>query len=322
MSESLVEIILAVDDFDPDQLSRIEAAAMGWAIVTPIPMRAPGATWRQALAGRATIAIGWPPAEEVCGSRLRLVQLGSSGWDGYADAGLDARGIALCNARGIYSTGVAEHAIGMMFALVRRIPEHVHDKDQRLFRRHAPYPDEIGGSVAVIVGMGSIGEAIAERCRGLGMRVVGVARHSGPGEPAGETRIARTSSELASAVLDADHLFLAMPGSADNADLVDAEVLGALRPTARLYNVSRGSVIDEDALCDALEQGRLAGAGLDVTRTEPLPTRSRLWSMGDRLLITGHSAGVSSGYPERFAKLVVENLGRFRQGEPLVNRVI
>lgn len=319
-----VRVVLGVDEFDDQQLCRIAEATEGWGVIDRVGMKAGAGEWRAALGrGPAEIAIGWPPVNVVRAGQLRFVQLGSSGWDAYAGQGLEDDGVMLCNARGIYSVGVAEHAIGMMMALVRRVPQYVHDKDARAFRRHPPYPDEVAGASAAVIGLGDIGREIMTRCRGLGMHVVGLTR-----QPdlycaeADEVRHAGTGEQLAAALSDADHVFLAFPGSDDNVRLIDDTVLRGLKRSARLYNVARGSVVDELALVAALRDGRLAGAGLDVVSEEPLPAESPLWQLDDNVLITGHSAGVSRNHPERFCRLILRNLERYRRGEPLENRVL
>ncbi len=313
-------VLVAVDDFSADQIQRITDAVSEWASVTVIPQHCSGRDYRQALEG-CIACIGWPDPGWIKGSSLRLLQLGSSGWDAYQHQGLESiPGFALCSAKGIYTTGLAEHALAMMLALVRRIPVHVHDKDQRRFRRHLPYVPEITGATACIVGLGEAGHALAVRCKGLLMRVTAVVRHAGMEQE----HIDRLFdlSELKTAVSAADHVFVLVPGTPENERLFNAAIFAAFRPGAFFYNLARGMVVDEDALYEALAAGRLAGAGLDVTRIEPLPPDSRLWTLGDQVLVTGHSAGLSAGHAERFCRLAIRNLQRFWTGQPLENRMI
>lgn len=320
----MTPILLAVDEFSPEQNARLDAAVAGWGRITRLPMMSDADAWRRALTEtRAEVVVGWPPAEVIAQSGVRLLQIGSSGWDAYQGKGLAEAGVAVCNGRGVYSVGVAEHAVGMMMALVRRLPTHVHDKDQRLFRRHLPYAAEIAGTTAAVVGLGDIGTEVAKRCRGLGMRVVGVARRTGVTHAyADEIRVATDADGLKTALADADHVFLVMPGSSENVGLISREVLESLKPTACLYNLSRGTTVDEVALGERLRDGQLGGAGLDVTTVEPLPADSPLWALGDHVLITGHSGGVSRGHPERFCQLIVRNLEAYAAGKPLENRVL
>jgi len=315
--ESL-DILIAVDDFTEHHIDRIRDAVQGWASVRRIP-QGTAAEHYQAELQRAQIVVGWPAPQSLPGTGVRLVQIGSSGWDAYDRPELRDGGIIVCSGRGIYSIGVAEHCIAMMLALARRLPAHIHDKQHRLFRRHAGYA-EITASTACIVGPGSIGMELASRCRGLGMRVIGVGRD--------ESKTCRQIEkifpvrDLKHAVGQSDHVFMTASGNRENHQLFTREVLQAFRPTAYFYNVSRGTTVDQAALCELLTQGKIAGAGLDVTSIEPLPEDSPLWNLGDNVLITGHSAGLSQGHPERFCALVIRNLHRFHNREPLENRVL
>ena len=129
-------------------------------------------------------------------------------------------------------------------------------------------------------------------------------------------------NDLKTGVQQADHLFLTMPGSVENVNLFSREVLSVAKPTAYLYNLSRGTTVDEQTLFEFLRDGKLAGAGLDVTTVEPLSEDSPLWTLGDNVLITGHSAGLSVGHTERFCQLVIRNLTQYLNRQPLENHVL
>jgi phosphoglycerate dehydrogenase-like enzyme len=313
-----LRILVAVDDFTEAQLERMREATRAWAVLRRISQSSPAEQYRTELQG-ADIVVGWPDPKSLVDTRVRLVQLGSSGWDAYEYQGLEGSGIAICSGRGIYTTGVAEHCIAMMLALTRRLPTHVKDKGKKIFQRHAPYA-ELTGATACIVGLGSIGMDLASRCKGLQMRVIGVAREALPQGPAVDEVF--SSRDLASAVHRADHVFMTASGHRGNHNLFNRDVLQSFRPTSYFYNVSRGSTVDEEALYELLADGKIAGAGLDVTLVEPLPESSPLWNLGDNVLITGHSAGISQGFPERFCALVIRNLNLFHQGKALENRVL
>jgi D-2-hydroxyacid dehydrogenase (NADP+) len=313
-----LQILVAVDDFTEQHVDRISEAAQGWGVVRRIPQTTAPEDY-QAELQRAQIVVGWPDPRWLGGTGVRLLQIGSSGWDAYESAEMRASGIVVCSGRGIYSIGVAEHCIAMMLALARRLPAHIYDKRQKAFRRHSPYA-EIAGTTACIVGPGSIGMELASRCNGMGMHVMGVVRDESRIVPQMEKIF--PVRDLKVAVGQADHVFLTVPGNRANQKLFTREVLQAFRPTTYFYNVSRGTTVDEEALYELLAEGRIAGAGLDVTMVEPLPQDSPLWDLGDNVLITGHSAGLSLGHPERFCALVIRNLRRFHQGKALENRVL
>ncbi len=315
------KILIAVDDFSSRHRDLIDNAVSGWAEIVRLPQAADEVDYREALADTC-ICIGWPLPEWIHDTSVKLLQTGSSGWDNYQNKGLDQiSDFSLCTAKGIYSIGVAEHAVAMMLSLVRRIPVHVHDKDQRRFERHFPYAPEITNAIACIIGMGEIGKAIAKRCKGLGMSVIGVVRNKEP-SPFEYSDIVLEFSQLKTAVAGADHIFLSIPGGAMNENIINENIFSKCKPSAFFYNISRGTTVDEEVLYDYLVKGKIAGAGLDVTRTEPLPPTSKLWNLGDNVLITGHNAGLSAEHTNRFCNLVIKNLTNYHGGLPLENKVI
>lgn len=313
-------ILIAVDDFSPEQLRSISVSVDNWAVVKTIPQGSAETLYRRELSG-ADICIGWPDANWVKESTVKFLQIGSSGWDAYQDKGLEAiKGFHLCTAKGIYTVGLVEHAIAMMFALVRRIPAHIRDKEQKQFKRHLPYAAEITGARACVVGMGDAGVLLAGKLKQLGMSVTAVVRRLGV-HLEGVDKVF-PSEDLKAAVNDADHIFLLAPGTPGNEKLFNKAVFDACKPSAFFYNLSRGSNVDEDALYQCLAESKIAGAGLDVTRVEPLSADDKLWTLGDNVLITGHSAGLSAGHPGRFCELVIRNLYNFHCHLPLKNRLI
>jgi len=312
------KILIAVDHFSEEQFRRIREAVAEWADIEGLVQASNPSLFEEKLRSKE-IVVGWPRANWLIGTNVVLLQIGSSGWDAYQNQGLEESGIKLCTGRGIYTTGVAEHCIAMMFALVRKLPVHFRDKQEKLFRRALPY-GEVSGTSACVVGMGDIGVEVAKRCKALGMRVVGVVRDC-------QRAYAHTDevyhiSALRRAVTDANHIFVTVSGGEENRNLISADILQSLRSDAYFYNVSRGITVDEKALGDLIAAGKIAGAGLDVATVEPLPDTSPLWSLGDNVLITGHSAGFSLGFPERFCQLVIRNLSKFHNNEQLENQVM
>ena len=212
---------------------------------------------------------------------------------------------------------VAEHAVAMMLALARRLPRHVRDMDERRWQRQPVY-QELTGTTVCVVGLGDIGTEIARRCLGLGMKVTGVRRDAARGHDLVST--VYPLDRLAEALAEADHVVLAIPATRETEGLLDRAMLATMRPGACLYNVSRGSLVDEGALLDAIEAGHLAGAGLDVFAQEPLPADSPFWEL-ENVIVTPHAAGRSVREFDRLCALFVANLGRYRRGEPLANAV-
>lgn len=314
------KILIGVNDFDDEHFNRIRNAVEGRAIVEIIDQKVEDDKYLTAL-NDSEICIGWPKPEWIKDLDIRFLQIGSSGWDNYQNLGLETKeNFVFCTGKGLYTIGVAEHAIAMMLALVRRIPVHVHDKDQKEFRRHLPYTSEITGATACIIGMGEIGKAIETRCKGVGMKTIGVVRSALQKD---DPRIKYFAFEdLQKAVAEADHIFLTIPAEPENSGYFNDAFFNACKPSAYFYNISRGSNVDEDALYNAIADNKIAGAGIDVTQVEPLPKESKLWNLGDNVLITGHSAGLSNGFAERFCELTIKNLNNFFNNQPLINRVI
>jgi phosphoglycerate dehydrogenase-like enzyme len=176
---------------------------------------------------------------------------------------------------------------------------------------------ELGGQTLCVVGLGDIGQALATRAAALGMRVTGVRRW--PRDMPGVERIV-TVEGMEPLLAEADHVALCLPLTARTRELFDAARLGQIKRGAYLYNIGRGELIDQDALIEALRDGRLAGAGLDVTTPEPLPSDSPLWEM-QNVLITGHTSGATPHYWERAMPILLENIRRYRADEPLLNLV-
>jgi phosphoglycerate dehydrogenase-like enzyme len=169
------------------------------------------------------------------------------------------------------------------------------------------------------VGYGEIGRAIAGRARAMGMEVWALRRSAGPGDGGPADRVLGPDGlhELAAA---ADHLMAILPLTADTRGMIDAAVFAAMKPGAYFYNLGRGAVADPDALIAALAEGRIAGAGLEVVEPEPLPADSPLWTLPN-VIITGHTAGYTPRLLDRTVDFLVEQLGRYRRGEPLANRI-
>jgi phosphoglycerate dehydrogenase-like enzyme len=206
---------------------------------------------------------------------------------------------------------VAEHAVLLMLALSRRWPAAEHlDRGPM----GEPSGAALFGKTACIVGLGDIGSALATRLRAFGMRLIAVRRR--PDElGAPELGVERVygPNGLKTAVGEADYVVLCVNYDAASYHLVDAQVLAAFRPQAFLINVARGGLIDQDALEHALAGGRLAGAGLDVFWQEPPPRSHPLFRQN--VIATPHVAGVTDVSYAGIARIVAENIERFRRGE-------
>ncbi len=232
-------------------------------------------------------------------------------------------GVVVTNPRGIFSVPMAEHIVGLMLAMARNFPDSVRQQDRAQWAQQALWDlpqhlTELNGRLLLIIGFGSIGKELARRARAFDMCVWGLSR-SGKGDPALAERILPVS-ELAAALPQADFVVIAAPETLETRHLIGAEEIALMKPGARLINVARGSLLDEAALLQALEGGKLGGAALDVAASEPLPPESPLWK-APNLLITPHTSAISDRLWERETSLLMDLLDRWFNGRELLNRV-
>lgn len=235
---------------------------------------------------------------------------------------LSATDVLVTNVRGVHSETIAEHAIALVLALRRRL--HVAAARQAVRTWAQTELQEVrtpalAGSRLVVVGLGAIGSRVASLGRGLGMRVTGVRRRIDQPVPDGVEDMYGPDG-LRAALARADAVVLAAPKTAQTRAMIGAEELASMRPSAVLVNVARGRLIDDAALVQALERGAIAGAGLDAFAREPLPDGDPLWRLPN-VLLTPHTAPFGGDYWEQAVDFFLQNMTRFRRGEPLQNVV-
>jgi phosphoglycerate dehydrogenase-like enzyme len=229
--------------------------------------------------------------------------------------------VVLTNARDVHGPVVAEHVIAQILALARKIPQAVRLQQQKVWGqqelwRDPPRPREIAGATLGLIGLGSIGRQVAQRGAALGMRVIAVREH--PEKGAGPL----IESVMGAARMDdllrqADYVVLCAPLTPETRGLINAERLAKMKPESCLINVSRGPLIDDEALVQALGNRQIGGAALDVFAREPLAPDSRFWEL-ENLLITPHTAAVTEKLWERHYGLIRENLRRYLAGQTLL----
>ena len=256
--------------------------------------------------------------------RLRFIQSIGAGTDQFSREALKQHGVRLASARGVNASAVAEHVMAMMLALARRLPEARDNQARRVWRGmigdFTQREDELGGKTLLIVGLGQIGGRLAQLAKAFGMRVIGIRRD--PRAGAGHADAVHAMSDLDALLPQADFVALTCPLTAETEKLIDADALGRMKPSAYLLNATRGRVVDEPALVDALARRQIRGAALDVVIEEPLPATSPLWAM-EHVLITPHTAGETCRYEDDVLAIMRENLARLRRGETeLLNQVV
>ena len=241
-----------------------------------------------------------------------------AGYDEFDTEAYDAAGVPLTNSTGIHDTTVSEVAIGYMVSLARLL--HVYRDNQNEGDWYTPdyeRPFTVENERLCVVGLGTIGQGIAERGDALGMDVVGVRRSD---EPVPGVSKIFDPADLHDAIADARFVALALPHTPETEGMIGDAEFDVMRDDAYLVNVARGPLVDEDALVDALERDAIAGAGLDVFETEPLPDDSPLWDF-EEVIISPHKGSATNRYHLDIADLVTENVERYQTGETLRNRV-
>ncbi len=241
--------------------------------------------------------------------RLKWIQSLGAGTDGISDLPSLRGDVLVTGMRGIHGAAMSEAALTAMLALSRDLPRAVRAHDRHAWER---WPSRLlDRSTVVIFGVGVIAEALAPRCKALGMRVLGIT--STPRPLPGFDRVAGRDQLLAVAA-EADFLVVLVPFSEDTRNTVDRQVLAAMKPSSYLINLARGGVVDEDALIEALRRSEIAGAALDVFAAEPLPADHSFWEMKN-VVVTGHTGGMYNRYVDDAMPIIAHNLRCFLADE-------
>lgn len=270
----------------------------------------------QALVDGAPILVTFRWEQRFLQPSLRWIAGEGAGFEQYPIDELDAAGVVLTTATGVHTVSVAEHAMGLLLALTRRIGEATRDAVHHVW--HERPGADLEGRTAAVLGLGTIGEAIARLARAFGMEVIGYKRD--PAAYDGAVTEVFGPRDLPEVCRRADVLFVVLPGGDATHHLIGREELAALG-AGWIVNVGRGPVVDEEALVEALTTGELRGAGLDVFETEPLPDSSKLWDLPS-VVMTPHTAGDSPRYGQRWAAIFRSNLRAFDGGGGWRNRVV
>lgn len=331
MSDDKINVVVAVD-YSDNILDNLRQISPRFQIEKHYP-KVTKRAWKNAeiLCTQDTV----PTPEQA--PNLKWVQLNSAGMEHVKNQPIITQGgAALTSASGIHATPIAEYCIGMMLAWAYKLPMMMADQQQKRWRenRYTLYaPRHLRGQTLGIVGYGSIGRELARLADAMGMNVLaskrdarnpaneGRYRAAGTGDPEGDIpeRI-YPSQAIKTMAQDCDYLVLITPLTPATKHMVNAHILEAMKETAVLINVARGSVVDEPALIEALQTASIAGAVLDVFEEEPLPADSPLWTM-ENVIISPHCAGNSQRYDEKAGAVFAENLQRYLERQPLLNQL-
>src|SRR5450631_2932944 len=248
---------------------------------------------------------------------LKWVQSLATGVDHFLRSKTLARDVILTSGRGIHGPAMRETVLHLMLSVSHDGNRLVADKNAARWERR-PWP-LLAGKTAAVIGTGVAGSAIGAALQALGMRVVGIS--ATPRDVDGFD-VVLPRQQLARAAAEADYLVNVLPADATNLNLVGRGVFAAMKPRAFFINVGRGETVDEAALIEALEQRRIAGAGLDVFATEPLPAASPLWKM-PHVFMAPHVGGLFEEYAQMAIPLVIRNMRAFLSGriDQMINTI-
>ncbi len=275
------------------------------------------------LLKQADIIIGNPdPAILPEAAHLQWLQLTSAGADPYVKPGVLAENIKLTNASGAYGVSVSDHMMAMTYALLRNFNYYSRRQKEHVWQPGGPVRS-IEECTVLVMGLGDIGSRYARQMKALGARVLAIRRTLR--ELPDYVDEQYTLADLAKIIGKADIIANVLPGGPATEHIINREIIACMKPDAILINAGRGSAVDPAALKEALREGRIGGAGLDVTEPEPLPADDELWDY-ENVIITPHVAGqfYLASTLERITAIAAENLVHFMAGEPLnhvVNKV-
>lgn len=264
-------------------------------------------------------AVRFSPEDLKVARQLKWLHLSSAGATHVLFPEMVESDVVVTNSRGLYGIPIAEHILGMMIMLARKLHEAYRFQLQgkwprkEMFERYPSF-SELYEQTAGVIGLGDIGMAVAERAKALGMRVLATKRRVGSPPacvdellgPQGLPHLLQTS----------DFVIIAAPLTPETQGLIGERELRMMKPTAYIFNVGRGAIIQETVLIRALKEGWIAGAGLDVTEVEPLPLDSELLRLPN-VLLTPHYSGLRSNYWRHAVAIFKPNLAKFLRGEPL-----
>lgn len=313
--QPLSRVVISVDtDDDRKQSLRSEFPDIEFVFTSSERVRdeLPGA---QAL-------LGWSRLDDVLANAddLAWVQNIGAGVERVVTDAFRERKLILTNGSGIMAPNMAEHVIGLMLALARRLPDLLDAQRQHRWKADVDtkHVTELGGQTVLLVGLGEIGRQIARRLAAFDMTVLGV-RRSVVNPPEHVAHVG-TFADLPRMVGEADHVISSVPHTKETVGMFDSGLFERFRDGARFYNMGRGTSVVQPDLIAALESGKLSGAGLDVTDPEPLPEDDPLWK-APNVIITAHTSGATPQFQERLFELFTDNLRRYVAGDDLRNVV-
>jgi D-2-hydroxyacid dehydrogenase (NADP+) len=273
-----------------------------------------------ALLAKAEVIYGLRLPQDVLtrAPKLKWIQVMSAGVDRFLDIDMIESPVALTNVSGIHAIPISEFVVGLMLMFVKQAPLCFQLKSEKKWERYTP--EALNSKTVGIIGLGNIGREVARLAKAFGMRVLATRRSARQVGRARYVDIILPPEQLNKLLAESDFVVLALPFTPETSNLIGRKELRKMRPTAYLINIARGGIVDESALVRALEERWIAGAGLDVFATEPLPLDSRLWALPN-VIFSPHIAGGMSDYAVHATEIFTENLKRYLAGKRLLNVV-
>jgi len=249
---------------------------------------------------------------------LKWVQTMSAGVDRFAKTDIWDSPVILTGVSGIHTTPIGEFALLFMLMFAKGAPQCFRMKQDRDWIRYTP--TVLRGKTVGIVGLGNIGREIARLSKAFGMRTIATRRTVKQPTRGRYVDLLLPVEQQNRLLAESDYVVVATPLTPDTRGLIGEKELRAMKPSACIINIARGGIIDEEALVRALEEKRIAGAGLDVVDTEPLPPDSPLWDF-DNVILSPHVSGGMEDYMARATDIFCENIKRYQEGKRLLNVV-
>lgn len=257
------------------------------------------------------LAAAWDRARE-----LRWVHAGGAGVDALLFPELVASDVIVTNSRGIFDRPIAEYVIGLLLAFAKDLSTTLALQRRRIWRHRET--ERLAGSRLLVIGAGPIGRAIVALARAFAIETTVLARAARASDP--ELGSVLGANDLRSVLAEADYVVVAAPLTPETEGMIGADEFARMKPTARIVNVGRGPIVDEDALVEALRAREIAGAALDVFVNEPLPPDHPFWDLPG-MIVSPHMSGDFVGWTRALSELFLENYRRWIDGRPLLNVV-
>ena len=266
----------------------------------------------------AIIATRIPVALCEQAPRLRWIQFTSAGVDQLWKPFLDSGKITVTSAKGIHGIPLSEFVLGCMLAFAKGLPRLIQQQQEHDYQKFVV--EELHEKTVVLVGVGEIGSAVARVAKQLGMYVIGLRRREGTEGLSADFDEAFSFGNMASNLAKADFVVASLPATVKTHHIIEENFFRTMKPSATFINIGRGTTVDEAALVQALQEGWIQAAALDVYEREPLPSDSPLWDMPN-VLVSPHIGAETTHYMERMTEILCDNLKRYAAGRSLRNVV-